>query len=117
MYVITFFCNTVEIVPMNSESVETLVAVIEVGAGFALVPSADDGIHTTPCALNASVPIANNLQLGQLTCPVVLLWKLNFSKVRLSYCAIYTCKKFKYKYIFTSVKIIFLTMNDTNAAS
>jgi hypothetical protein len=59
----TFFCNTVEIVPMNSERVETLVAVIEAGAGFALVPGADDGIHTTPIALYASMPVANNLQL------------------------------------------------------
>jgi hypothetical protein len=114
-YLLTFFCNTVEIVPMNSECVETLVAVVKVGAGFALVPDADDGIHTTPCTLYASVPVANNLQLIQLARPVVLLWKLDFGKVRLPNCAIYACKYFLSRFFLEAITK--LTMDNTNTAS
>jgi hypothetical protein len=101
--VLTFFCNTVEIVPMNSERVETLIAVVEVGTGFALVPYAYDGIHSTPCTLYTSVPVANNLQLVQLARPVVLLRKLDFGKVRLPDCAIYACKYFLCRFFLAAI--------------
>jgi len=69
---------------VDSESVEAFFAVVEIGASLASVPCSDNWVHSTPRAFNASVPVANYLEFTELPSPVGLLWKLDFSKVRLT---------------------------------